>query len=64
METQYGRKRESDQSLRKKHHTCLFDVGPSVGTVKGGKLRKRKALAQKAQYIWKLPEPVGPRLEE
>lgn len=64
VETEYGRKREIDQSSCNKDFTCLSGFCPSFVTVEGGKLRKPKALAQNAEDIWNLPEPVAPSLEE
>src|SRR5690606_27311173 len=64
VETEYGRKREIDQSSCNKDFTCLSGFCPSFVTVEGGKLRKPKALAQNAEDVWELPEPVAPSLEQ
>ena len=45
VETEYGRKREIDQSSCNKDYSCLDGFCPSFVTVEGGRLRKGKALA-------------------
>ncbi|WP_312799817.1 indolepyruvate ferredoxin oxidoreductase family protein [Pseudomonas sp.] len=58
VETEFGRKREIDQSACNKDFSCLSGFCPSFVTVEGGKLRKAKALAEDPSDSWDLPEPV------
>lgn len=55
--TEFGNKREIDQSSCNKDFTCLDGFCPSFVTVEGGKLRKPAALEEAAQDVWMLPEP-------
>lgn len=64
VETEFGRKREIDQSSCNKDFTCLTGFCPSFVTVEGGKLRKPKALAQSAEEQWTLPTPLPLALDE
>ncbi|MFK3972957.1 indolepyruvate ferredoxin oxidoreductase family protein [Pseudomonas sp. NPDC087358] len=64
VDTEYGRKREIDQSSCNKDFTCLSGFCPSFVTVEGGKLRKPKALAQNAEDHWELPAPALRTLDE
>ncbi len=50
LETEFGRKREIDQSNCNKDFTCVNGFCPSFVTVKGGKLRKRKPSANAANF--------------
>jgi indolepyruvate ferredoxin oxidoreductase len=63
VETEFGRKREIDQSSCNKDFTCLEGFCPSFVTVEGGALRKPEALAESGAD-WHLPTPAAPALEE
>lgn len=56
-ETEYGRKREIDQSACNKDYSCLNGFCPSFVTVHGGELRKESAV-KIVEDEWHLPEPV------
>lgn len=55
-ETEFGRKREIDQSNCNKDFSCVKGFCPSFVTIKGGGLRKRKATGNK-DLLANLPEP-------
>ena len=55
-ETEYGRKREIDQSNCNKDFSCVKGFCPSFVTIKGGGLRKRKGTGNK-ELLANLPEP-------
>ena len=55
-ETEYGRKREIDQSNCNKDFSCVKGFCPSFVTIKGGGLRKRKGTGNK-DLLANLPEP-------
>ena len=57
VDTEFGAKREIDQSSCNKDFTCLNGFCPSFVTIEGGTLRKPKALAQGTDD-WQLPAPV------
>jgi indolepyruvate ferredoxin oxidoreductase len=57
LETEFGRKREIDQSNCNKDFSCVQGFCPSFVTVKGGGLRKRKPSASKADFD-ALPMPA------
>src|SRR5450432_4145895 len=57
-ETEYGRKREIDQSSCNKDYSCVKGFCPSFVTVHGGGLKKRKASA-KVDFST-LPQPQFP----
>ncbi|MFO1049937.1 MAG: indolepyruvate ferredoxin oxidoreductase family protein [Geminicoccaceae bacterium] len=59
--TEWGTKREIDQSNCNKDYSCLNGFCPSFVTVEGGRLRKGKALAGEAD-LPPLPDPVLPDL--
>lgn len=62
VETEFGKKREIDQSSCNKDFTCLSGFCPSFVTVEGGTLRKPKALTDEDQ--WNLPVPQLAPLDE
>jgi indolepyruvate ferredoxin oxidoreductase len=64
VETEYGVKREIDQSSCNKDFTCLNGFCPSFVTVEGGTLRKPKALAANPDDVWHLPTPGTVALDE
>ncbi|GGA80903.1 indolepyruvate ferredoxin oxidoreductase [Arenimonas soli] len=55
-ETEYGRKREIDQSNCNKDFSCVKGFCPSFVTIKGGGLRKRKGVGN-TDLLANLPEP-------
>lgn len=63
VETEFGHKREIDQSSCNKDFTCLEGFCPSFVTIEGGKLRKPKALEDTNQD-WNLPSPALVSLEQ
>ncbi|MFY2763971.1 indolepyruvate ferredoxin oxidoreductase family protein [Arenimonas sp. MALMAid1274] len=56
-ETEFGRKRDIDQSNCNKDFSCVKGFCPSFVTIKGGGLRKRKGVG-KAELLASLPAPV------
>ena len=62
LETEFGRKREINQSACNKDFSCLKGFCPSFVTVRGGKLKKR-APAQVPDFSG-LPEPRLPKLDQ
>ncbi|MBS0589579.1 MAG: indolepyruvate ferredoxin oxidoreductase family protein [Proteobacteria bacterium] len=56
-ETEYGRKREIDQSNCNKDFSCVKGFCPSFVTVHGGSLKKRKPGGNKVDFST-LPQPV------
>ncbi|WP_313054220.1 indolepyruvate ferredoxin oxidoreductase family protein [Pseudomonas lopnurensis] len=63
VETEFGRKREIDQSSCNKDFSCLNGFCPSFVTVEGGQLRKPKALAESTEDRWELPVPALPAMD-
>jgi indolepyruvate ferredoxin oxidoreductase len=57
LETEYGRKRSIDQSSCNKDYSCAEGFCPSFVLVKGGALRKGRALAVDSGDHSTLPEP-------
>ncbi|HEX3954746.1 MAG TPA: indolepyruvate ferredoxin oxidoreductase family protein, partial [Stellaceae bacterium] len=65
VETEFGRKREIDQSSCNKDYSCLKGFCPSFVTVHGGALRKRPAAApDTTASLPPLPDPVLPDLAD
>ncbi|THF61354.1 indolepyruvate ferredoxin oxidoreductase family protein [Pseudothauera rhizosphaerae] len=60
VETEFGRKRQIDQSSCNKDYSCLKGFCPSFITIEGGTLRKGKALAADESHFADLPEPALP----
>ncbi|MGL4576911.1 MAG: indolepyruvate ferredoxin oxidoreductase family protein [Burkholderiaceae bacterium] len=61
LETEYGRKRQINQSTCNKDFSCLKGFCPSFVTVEGGKLKKGKGSSEAS--VPALPEPAIPSLE-
>src|ERR1700719_632062 len=62
LDTEFGRKRQIDQSNCNKDYSCVEGFCPSFVTVHGGKPRKGARVA--AEAFTDLPEPVLPSLDE
>ena len=63
VETEFGRKRQIDQSSCNKDFSCLNGFCPSFVTVYGGKPRKQKATRTDGPQMV-LPEPAIPEVNE
>src|SRR5688572_30518486 len=61
-ETEFGRKREIDQSGCNKDYSCVKGFCPSFVTVHGGQLRKKKGV-NSAELFAALPTPALPNLD-
>jgi indolepyruvate ferredoxin oxidoreductase len=66
LETEFGRKRQINQSSCNKDFSCVTGFCPSFVTVEGGKLKKpKKADAAKPDAAaYKLPQPALPSTKE
>jgi len=62
LETEFGRKRQIDQSSCNKDYSCVKGFCPSFVTVLGGALRKPEPMAETTLFPV-LPEPVRPSLD-
>jgi indolepyruvate ferredoxin oxidoreductase len=62
LETEYGRKREIDQSGCNKDFSCVKGFCPSFVTIEGGGLRKPKPKSGEVDFSL-LPVPTPPSLE-
>ncbi|NMG76188.1 indolepyruvate ferredoxin oxidoreductase family protein [Aromatoleum diolicum] len=60
VETEFGRKRQIDQSSCNKDYSCLNGFCPSFITIEGGRLRKRGARDADESLFATLPIPVLP----
>jgi indolepyruvate ferredoxin oxidoreductase len=60
VETEFGRKRQIDQSACNKDFSCLKGFCPSFVTIEGGSLKKAKRLAVDDSVFGGLPEPTLP----
>ena len=63
VETEFGRKRQIDQSSCNKDYSCLKGFCPSFVTVEGGELRKGQPAADDDALLAPLPEPALPELD-
>jgi len=64
VETEFGRKRQIDQSSCNKDLSCVEGFCPSFVTVRGGRMRKRRAAGADGLGPEALPEPSEPTLDE
>jgi indolepyruvate ferredoxin oxidoreductase len=64
IETEFGRKREIDQSSCNKDYSCVEGFCPSFVTVHGGTLRKRAPGDLSETGLPALPDPPVPNLDE
>ncbi|BCT92311.1 indolepyruvate ferredoxin oxidoreductase [Lysobacter helvus] len=62
-ETEFGRKREIDQSNCNKDYSCVNGFCPSFVTVHGGALRKKKG-TNAADRLQSIPMPTLPSLDQ
>ena len=62
LETEFGTKRQINQSSCNKDFSCLKGFCPSFVTVEGGQLRKPKPLGADAGQLPEVPEPVLPEI--
>jgi indolepyruvate ferredoxin oxidoreductase len=62
LETEFGRKRQINQSTCNKDFSCVKGFCPSFVTVEGGQLRKKGKSKSSAPELGPLPEPVIPQL--
>ncbi|MDH3453291.1 MAG: indolepyruvate ferredoxin oxidoreductase family protein, partial [Gammaproteobacteria bacterium] len=60
--TEFGRKRQIDQSACNKDYSCANGFCPSFVTVHGGRLRKRSRDVSDVANLAALPEPPGAEL--
>jgi len=63
LETEFGRKRQINQSSCNKDFSCVKGFCPSFVTVEGGRLKKGKAAAASTEGFESLPEPALPQLD-
>ncbi|MEO1191813.1 MAG: indolepyruvate ferredoxin oxidoreductase family protein [Pseudomonadota bacterium] len=65
LETEFGRKRQIDQSSCNKDFSCVEGFCPSFVTVNGGKPRRKAAMGPVEVSAWSvLPEPKIPALDK
>ncbi len=65
LETEFGRKRQINQSSCNKDYSCVKGFCPSFVTVEGGQLRKKpQAQSLSLADFGGVPDPTLPRLEE
>ncbi|MGE3149687.1 MAG: indolepyruvate ferredoxin oxidoreductase family protein, partial [Pseudorhodoplanes sp.] len=63
LETEWGRKRQIDQSTCNKDYSCLKGFCPSFVTVHGAKLKRGQGVAEQADPA-SLPDPQKPTLDK
>jgi indolepyruvate ferredoxin oxidoreductase len=63
LETEWGRKREIDQSSCNKDFSCIKGFCPSFVTVHGARLKRGTGAAATAGNLAPLPEPRLPRID-
>ncbi len=64
VETEFGRKRQIEQSSCNKDYSCLNGFCPSFVTIEGGQLRKGAAMAADESHFANLPDPAIPDTAE
>ncbi|GGE52951.1 MFS transporter [Agaricicola taiwanensis] len=64
VETEFGRKRQIDQTACNKDYSCLKGFCPSFVSVHGGKLKKKAGVSSGEVAVADLPEPDLPELDE
>jgi indolepyruvate ferredoxin oxidoreductase len=64
VETEFGRKRQIDQSSCNKDYSCLEGFCPSFVTVEGASLRKGRTATAADELLEDLPAPAVPELTE
>jgi indolepyruvate ferredoxin oxidoreductase len=60
LETEFGRKRQINQSSCNKDFSCVKGFCPSFVTIEGGRLKKGKAAAAATEGFESMPEPQIP----